>query len=188
MKRKYIPNILSLIRLLAVPAFLTNFFMSYNGHLIVALIIFIGAGLTDVVDGYLARRFGWVTEAGKILDPLADKLLQTAVLLALTIAKYIHIAIIIVFVMKELFTLIGSMLIYRKRAVITVSNVFGKLSTLSFYFSMAIVMLLCLLGVDGLAFGIPVTVLCVVTVAFAILAIVKYIDIYKKYLLKNEGK
>ena len=53
---------------------------------------------------------------------------------------------------------------------------------------MAIVMLLCLLGVDGLAFGIPVTVLCVVTVAFAILAIVKYIDIYKKYLLKNEGK
>ena len=71
MKLKYIPNILSVIRLALVGVFIAVFFgLDYEFKNQIALSIFVLAGLTDVVDGFLARRFGWITDAGKILDPL----------------------------------------------------------------------------------------------------------------------
>jgi cardiolipin synthase len=158
MLKKNIPNILSALRILSVPIFLYFYFSNTKNHLIVACTVFVIAGLTDVIDGFIARRFNLITSLGKILDPLADKLVQTGVLVALTISRILPIPIVAIFVAKELFTLIGSLLIYKKRAFITVSNVFGKLSTLSFYFSMAIIMLLSFFEVDKTVFAFTVSV------------------------------
>ena len=83
MKLKNIPNILSCIRILLVFVFLFVFFVVDNIYL--ALLIFLIAGATDVIDGYLARRNNWITNLGKILDPVADKLMQCTVLLSLLI-------------------------------------------------------------------------------------------------------
>ena len=73
MKLKHIPNILSIIRMLLVLVFiLVFFFVSHS----LSIVIFLLAGLTDVIDGYLARKNNWITDLGKVLDPLADKLMQ----------------------------------------------------------------------------------------------------------------
>ena len=73
MSVKYLPNILSSLRLCMVPVFVVLFLM---GNLIPAVIVFILAGATDVLDGYIARHFNCTSTLGKVLDPLADKLLQ----------------------------------------------------------------------------------------------------------------
>ena len=82
MKAKYIPNILSVIRLILVGVFIYTF---YNVSKIAAVIVFICAGITDVIDGILARKFNWITNVGKILDPIADKSMQCTVLLCMSI-------------------------------------------------------------------------------------------------------
>ena len=82
MKAKYIPNILSVLRILMAIAFALVFIL-WPDRFYVAVIIFVVAGATDVLDGILARRFGWITNAGKILDPLADKLMQLTALVCL---------------------------------------------------------------------------------------------------------
>ena len=83
MKAKYIPNILSIVRILMSFAFAANFNWAYPDYVMLAAVIFVLSGITDVVDGILARKFDWVTNAGKILDPLADKLIQCTALLCL---------------------------------------------------------------------------------------------------------
>ena len=82
MKLKNIPNILSFIRIGLVFVFIALFF---TNHIYLSLLIFLLAGATDVVDGYLARRFNWITNLGKILDPFADKMMQVSVLLCLSL-------------------------------------------------------------------------------------------------------
>ena len=80
----FIPNIITFLRLLlTVPVSLSI----YNGNEGLALLLFIFAGLSDGIDGYLARRFKWESQFGKLLDPLADKCLILATLLALAFAQ-----------------------------------------------------------------------------------------------------
>lgn len=69
---RHLPNALCLLRILLI---LPIAFLLLRGELLAALVVFIVAALTDVLDGFLAKRFGWQTELGKRLDPLADKLL-----------------------------------------------------------------------------------------------------------------
>jgi len=76
-----LPNVLTLLRILAVPFFAIAV---WYGHMPEACMLFVGAGLTDALDGYLARRFNQKSTLGAILDPAADKLLMLASFLALT--------------------------------------------------------------------------------------------------------
>jgi len=76
-----IPNLITLLRILLVPPFL---FVLLGGHYSVALLLFLAAGLSDGLDGFLAKHYGWTSRLGSILDPLADKLLLMASFLSLT--------------------------------------------------------------------------------------------------------
>ncbi len=136
MKLKNIPNILSIIRILLVFVFLYIFFVVDNIYL--ALLIFLIAGATDVVDGYLARRNGWITNLGKILDPVADKLMQCTVLVSLCIKKIVPIWFVIPFFAKELFTIIIGLIVIKRRSVNVVSKWYGKLAVCLFYATVAI--------------------------------------------------
>lgn len=78
--RQHIPNILTIFRLCMVPVLSWQIVVQ---HYLAALIIAVVAGLTDAADGYLAKRFGWVSRIGSILDPLADKLLMITAFTAL---------------------------------------------------------------------------------------------------------
>ena len=99
MKLKNIPNILSIIRILLIFVFVYTFFALDN--LYVALIVFLVAGATDVVDGFLARRYNWITTLGKILDPVADKMMQFAALICLLIKGLIPWWFAAIFFAKE---------------------------------------------------------------------------------------
>ena len=133
MKLKHIPNILSVIRILLVFVFIAVFFSDFNGHVAVAILVFLLAGATDVVDGYLARRNNWITNLGKILDPFADKLMQCAVLVCLWIKDIIPLWFVIPFFAKELFTLIIGLVVIKRRSVAVVSKWYGKLTVCLFY-------------------------------------------------------
>ena len=124
MKLKHIPNILSVIRILLVFVFLYVLFAL--GNIYVALIVFLIAGATDMVDGYLARRNNWITNLGKILDPVADKLMQCTVLVSLCIKDIVPLWFVIPFFAKEIFTIVIGFIVIRRRSVNVVSKWYGK--------------------------------------------------------------
>lgn len=135
MKLKHIPNILSFIRILLVFVFIFVFFLVDH---YLALVIFLIAGLTDVIDGYLARKNQWITELGKVLDPLADKLMQCTVLICLCIEKMIPIWFAVPFFVKEGFTLLIGLIVIKRRDIAVVSKWYGKMTVCLFYATVAI--------------------------------------------------
>lgn len=128
---KNIPNILSVIRILLVAVFVVVFFADVSK--IWALVVFIAAGTTDVVDGILARKFNWITDLGKILDPLADKLMQCTALVCLCIESVVPLWFLLIFFAKEIMTLFIGFLVIRRRSVVVVSKWYGKASVCLFY-------------------------------------------------------
>lgn len=127
---KHIPNILSIIRILLVGVFAYTIFCV---NPIVAMIVFLIAGATDVVDGYLARRYNWITDLGKILDPVADKLMQCTAMICLYLKDLIPVWFMIPFFVKEILTIVSGFLVIKKRNFVVVSKWYGKLTVCLFY-------------------------------------------------------
>ncbi len=133
---KAIPNILSFLRLALCPLFIYVFFSCRPEY---AFLIFVGASLLDVLDGFLARKLDAISNLGKILDPLADKVLQLSAVVCFTLNKTIPLFIIIVMGLKEFIMLVGGGIISRKRRNLVYSNKFGKAA--SFFSSFSICLL-----------------------------------------------
>ena len=130
MKAKYIPNILSVIRILLIPLFVVLFMGEHN---MAALAVFLFSGVTDVVDGWLARRFDWITDVGKLLDPLADKLTQCVALLCLFLRRFVPLWLLLFIVVKECLMILGASLLFKKRNLVVSSGWCGKAATVIFY-------------------------------------------------------
>ena len=130
MKKENIPNILTIIRFILIPFI----YMSVlTKHYLTALIIFTISALTDVLDGYIARKFNYITDIGKLIDPLADKLTQISLLLSLTLLKILPLWIFAVVFIKELVLVISASVLYSKKDVVVYSKWYGKLATTLFY-------------------------------------------------------
>ena len=91
-----IPNILTIFRIVLVPIYLLIFFSDLPNKVLLAGLVFILAGVTDVLDGYIARKNNLITKLGTVLDPFADKLMSFTVLLSFTIAGFIPAWIILI--------------------------------------------------------------------------------------------
>jgi len=131
-KLKYIPNILSVIRIIMVPVFIYLFF-GYYDKIYLSLCVYLLAGLTDITDGFLARRFNWITNTGKLLDPLADKFMQCSVLVCFMIKGFIPWWLVALFVFRELFMICGGIIVLKKIKMTVKSNWYGKGTTAVFY-------------------------------------------------------
>jgi len=118
------PNVLTMVRLLLVPLFVYLFLC---GRVYASLAVFAVASLTDLLDGYIARRYHLVTNFGKLFDPLADKLMILAVLTVLTIREWVPVAVIIIVLVKEAIMLLGSVLVL-KRGIVVQSVPIGKIA------------------------------------------------------------
>ena len=131
-----IPNILSLVRLGLVPVFSVLYLQGgawdYWAFGILAL-----SGLTDCLDGFIARRFNQMTEMGKLLDPLADKLTQVMVVICLATRYTVIIPLAVLCFAKELCQGIGGLILLRHRNEMRGAKWFGKLYTVVFYTIMA---------------------------------------------------
>lgn len=102
-----IPNFITLGRVILVPIV---FWLMLTGELKVAFVLFVIAGVSDGVDGYLAKRFGWTTELGAYLDPLADKLLLVCIYIALGVAGHLPLWLVIAVVSRDVLIVLGVML------------------------------------------------------------------------------
>ncbi|MEA4831036.1 CDP-diacylglycerol--glycerol-3-phosphate 3-phosphatidyltransferase [bioreactor metagenome] len=132
-QKKNIPNILSVFRIFLVPLFAALFLTDYPKYITHAGVVFVLAGATDVVDGFLARKNGWITDVGKLIDPLADKLMSMTALACLAIKEKIYSMIVIIVIIKEIVMILGSALILKKRKIYVKSNAFGKAATFSLF-------------------------------------------------------
>ena len=101
----FIPNLLSIIRIALVYPVLNNIFL---GQFILSIIFFLIASITDALDGFLARRMNWQTNLGKILDPVADKLLLSGTIFILWLNQYIPFYIFIIFISRDIVILLGA--------------------------------------------------------------------------------
>ncbi len=95
--------------------------------------MFLISGLTDVLDGYIARHYNQITKVGILMDPLADKLMIITVLLSLWVKGVIPFFIILIVIIKEVTMIIGAFILYKRRDIAIPANRFGKTATLLFY-------------------------------------------------------
>lgn len=137
-----IPNVLTVIRFTLIPLFILAFFSSSNNSLLYSAYIFIFAGITDVLDGYIARKYNLITKWGQAMDPLADKLMQLTVLLCFTIEGLLPIWAITIVGVKELMMIFGGIFLYTKKDKIVIpANKYGKIATVIFYIAIISVVL-----------------------------------------------
>ena len=125
-----VPNALSLVRIALIPVFMVLFMTHHDEWAFVALAL---SGLTDALDGIIARRFNQITDCGKLLDPVSDKLTQVAVVVALTTRYTELLPLAVLCFVKELCQAVGGILLLRRRCTVRGSKWFGKLSTVVFY-------------------------------------------------------
>ncbi len=130
-----IPNVLSLIRLLLIPLFAVLYLKSDTMPVLVywALAALFLSGLTDLFDGAIARRFNQISEIGKLLDPIADKLTQITVLICVTVQHKELLPLAVICLIKETLQVIGGWILLSKKDIIRGSQWFGKISTALFY-------------------------------------------------------
>lgn len=133
---KHIPNILSSLRIVMVGVFAWLFLSDgIPNHYLWAIGVFVLAFVTDVLDGFLARTFNWITPVGKLLDPLADKLMTITALVVILIGKarqhdlfWIYLTLVILIAVKELLAMIGGMVMLKQHKV-AYSDWYGKTAT-----------------------------------------------------------
>jgi len=171
-----LPNKLTVLRVLLIPFFvlflLTDLGGSYGKYY--ALVIFILASLTDLLDGKIARKYNLVTNFGKFMDPLADKLLVCSAMICLVEMKRLAAWIVIVIIARE-FIISGFRLVASDNGVVIAASYWGKFKT-TFQMLMIILLILDLGGVFG-------TIETVVTWIALVLTVISLVD----YLLKNKG-
>lgn len=132
-----VPNILTALRFVLIPVF--AYFLC-QGEYYMSAFLFLLAGLTDVLDGFIARRYNLITSWGKLADPLADKLMQITALVILTfVQKFIPPIILSVVIAKELFMGIGSFVLYKQNDYVVSANWYGKVATVVFYFAIIMI-------------------------------------------------
>jgi len=130
---KVVPNILSVFRICLVPVFIAAYFLDDRDIRFYAILVFAIAGLSDILDGYLARRFKAQSKLGMLLDPLGDKLMTFTVLICIAISMPIILWAVIIFFIKEVLMGIGGLLIHKKAHIeLPPANIIGKISTVVF--------------------------------------------------------
>lgn len=160
-----VPNILTAIRFCLVGVFAYVFYSPLiSNNLQWSILIFIIAGITDVLDGYIARKYNMITKWGKLMDPLADKLMLIVVLLCLYTKEIMPLMVIIVVLIKEMLMVFGAIFLYRNKHKVVQANFYGKTATAAFY-----------VAIVALAFDIPYAYfMLVIAVVSTIVALIQY--------------
>lgn len=176
-----LPNKLTTLRVIMIP-FFVFFLLWQNGEnrtfRMIALALFIIASLTDLLDGKIARKYNLVTNFGKFMDPLADKILVCSALICLIELNALPAWMVIVIISRE-FIISGFRLIASDNGVVIAASYWGKFKTT---FQMVSVVLL-ILDIQALAF---VTTICVwIALLLTIVSLVDYI--YKNHKILTEG-
>ena len=138
-----IPNMLSLFRLVLIPVYVSIYLNATKtqDYFIAGTILAVSC-LTDMIDGQIARRFNLVSNLGKILDPIADKFTQLALVICLSIRYPVLYHVLVVFLIKEFFQLIVAFIKFRQGKVLPGAIPAGKVCTTVLFSSLTLMVLI----------------------------------------------
>ena len=177
-----LPNKLTIFRVILIPFFvfflLAPYFEGYGNYIAVA--IFIVASITDFLDGKIARKYNLVTNFGKFMDPLADKLLVCSALICLIQLELIPAWVVIIIIARE-FIISGFRLVASDNGVVIAASYWGKFKTA---FQMLTVIVL-ILNIPNKVFTILGTALIYVSLALTVISLIDYIA-KNKDVLKDQ--
>ena len=131
------PNKLTLARMIATPIFMAIMLISFKFHYLISLVLFIAASLTDMIDGKMARKYNMVTDFGKFMDPLADKMLTTSAYLGFMFvfggSKFLWHMVVITFIVLFREFAVSSIRLVAVTAggKVVAANMWGKCKTVS---------------------------------------------------------
>lgn len=193
-----LPNKLTIIRIILAPLFLLLTVLDFPFHYLVAGLVFGAAALTDMYDGRIARSQGLITNLGKFLDPLADKMLTTAALLAFLAIGRLDVWAVMLVLTRE-FMVTSVRLLAAKDGTVIAANIWGKLKTVAQFVAILFELaalefatwqgtVLASYGLSDAVFSIPLTigyVLLWVSVVLTVASGAQYVWSYKHYF-KNE--
>lgn len=177
---KNIPNILTILRFFLIPFIL--YFLVHD-EFILAIVFLTLSGLTDILDGAIARKFNFITNFGKLIDPLADKFTQLSILWMLVSKNIIPLWILVIVLLKEATMVAGASFLYGKELVVS-SKWYGKASTVLFYLAIALSMIFRDLHIQT---SIDL-VIYYIAVTMTIFSLIMYFrEFYMKGYLKKEN-
>ena len=172
-----IPNLISFIRILLVPLFA---YLFMQGDFVPAVIVLALSGLSDCVDGKIARKYNLVTNFGKFMDPLADKLLVCSAMICLIQTGQLAAWIVVIIIARE-FIISGFRLIASDNGIVIAASYWGKFKT-TFQMLMVIVLIL---DIQNQVFQILGTVLIYISLALTVISLIDYV-VKNKDVLKEQ--
>lgn len=177
-----IPNCLCFFRILLIPLFLYVYFVAdFKNRYLVAAFVLVISGISDFLDGFIARKFNMVTDFGKFIDPVADKLTQFVLAITLLFSYPLAWVLLIIIILKDLMLAIVGLYLYDYGLKITGASWWGKIATAYFY-----VIVIVLIGLH-----IPNTVISfVLIITGSVLMLLSFILYAKelRYMVKEKDK
>ncbi len=177
-----IPNILSYFRILLIPVMVLCYLYVENPWAVVGVIVL--SGLTDAADGYIARRFNMISEFGKFIDPVADKLTQVSMAACLIVRYPLMWMLFLLMVLRESCLFIWGYLALRKNSYMSGARWYGKISTALVYGLMFFMFLL-----PEMQPGADIMIIvCSIAVAGSMILYGKYyVDLFRQHRKMTEG-
>ena len=181
-----VPNTLSFIRILVVPA-MAYFFL--NDQILWAVVMIAISGLSDAFDGFFARKLNQVTDLGKMLDPLADKLTQVAAAVCIGVKFPSLVFILMVFVAKEVLMAIGAFVLLKRHKKPCAARWYGKTATVLFYISVGIIVVMDgFLNLKTELFYTVSNILLGITAVMMVYAMIRYAAVFFALLQSDDPK
>ena len=177
----YLPNLITLTRAILVPVV---FWLLLSGRVQAAFFVFVLAGISDAIDGYLAKRFGWQTELGAYLDPLADKLLVTCIFVAMGFLGELPSWLVIAVVSRDVLIVIAVLLSWLLGHPVTIKPLaVSKANTVA-----QLVLAATALANTGFGLGLDVVkqVLVWITAALTLASLAAYIQAWLRHMAGYE--
>jgi len=165
-----VPNMLTVLRVILIPffvVFMLGNISEYDKY--IALVIFVGASLTDWLDGYLARKNNEVTNFGKFMDPIADKLLVCSALICLQYNSMLSPVVVLIIIARE-FIISGFRLVASDSGLVIAASWWGKFKT-----TFQIIMIILLIANFGGIFDVLETAFVYISVVLTVVSLVDYI-------------
>ncbi len=166
-----LPNLITLGRILLIPLFIIVFWSSIPYRIHWSMLILAAAGLSDILDGYLARSMNLITNLGKVLDPLADKLMVLTALISLFYINMMPFWLVLLIILKEALLVLGSFfIVVKQKSQVVGANLYGKIATLAVY-----------MAIFAQAFKTPFRDILTFTAGLAaVVAFFNYLSLYMK--------
>ena len=176
-----LPNKLTILRVILIPFFVVFMLFDITGTADkwIALVIFCVASLTDMLDGKIARKYNLVTNFGKFMDPLADKLLVCTALICLTSMNRLNVIVVLVIIARE-FIISGFRLVASDNGIVIAASYWGKFKTVS---QMALIIVL-IMDLGGV-WNVVGTVLTWVALFLTVVSLIDYIAKNKQVLTQG---